>query len=1592
MATIVSANVTPVGTGNGRCALDASTTDLDVCTSADITYKFERTTTGEPDASITYTSTLPQVGGVTVAVWKELPPTCSGAGSGISSDGLTLTCIIPGPLPAGTDFKFAQATVLSTTPNGTVIPNPSTVFSSPQTPSPLVAESISGPVRVLAKPTYDLQKKGLRAIPYPGPSGESGFLLVYHVRMLAPSTLQGLEAWNGPVVITDTVPTAGASGSRIVTWGPAAGRSCVGNGDPGHLGLGSGEEERDYGSPFSYASYAEGTAPANSVTQPGTCAITQSAGAGTDVTLSISGANLLTARYPTLDVENNPLPASDHYLFDYAVTLWEPDTNFPPGMSQLVNSVTLTGTSVTGQPNTDPSPGNETGTITINHMTSGGFFHKQFDSASTGAAEGAGDGRIVPGQVVNGEVLYSNTDSISNTVRLCEKIDNTRFQLVSAAPNTSAGPGGTVEYGVGGLNGAGITWASEDHMREGTCADDQSTAWYTSLAAVPGGAAAITKLRFVPVAQVAAGQFAQIVYQLRALDTYAFDGWGGATAGTTIPTGAPLHNWGAYSVDGNAFYSGGKNVQDSAGRVWGVAADGADPTPSVYGDRVYLVRAFVSTRKETVIPDNSATQVLAGDTITYRLTTVLSNPASSLGMPSTSVTVTDILPPGLSYVPNSSSAPGATGPVQVQPGVPAAGYTTLTWTFDNVTPQQSPGVNVGPIVFQALVDPLMPNGKAIPNILSASSPANPYVGGCSSPTGSGIYDGELATGYTINTETGEVSGRLCRGASRRDMTASTPGGKQVRKEVLTPTVTPGAPIQFRLNWGRGGSTTDNSDLIDVLPYNGDGRTPATSYTGSYGLAVAPVIVNDGSPASTVYYTSAAPATISPDPNDASNALAGGSTVWCTQAQLGNAGCPASLANATALRIVSGAVQADGVIRSTTITLNTTGNRQGDVYSNTFSMRGTINGTPLVSLTTSNTATAQVQVAAVTVAKALTAESGSRAGIAEAGEQLTYTITLANAGDTAASSHAFHEVLPAHSTLVSITGTGVRSDCAAGDVGTKLCTLTVTGPIAANGGTATATVIVTVASPLPSGVTSIVNLVTDNTRTPPEGCDPATQTCERPPACDPATDPAHCVVTPVVAALAVDKSVAMAPQLVEGTTDEFVVRYAIAVTNNGSRSAEYDLIDTPRFDGDVSIVAATWTRGSEAAVTLPAATPWTLATGRSLAPGATDTYGLEIRTRVAAGSDQRNDRCSGTAGNGLFNEATLRVGDDEQHDDACTETPVPRVAARLSIEKRGSVRQAEVGDIVHYTLRVRNTGDVAAIQPVIVDRLPAGFRLVDNTVRVRGATLTSLDGAPGPLLRIGVDRIAPGAELTVAYRVRIGVGAMEGDGVNRAHVECRATAAATAAATATATATAICSNEDRWKVDSSGGAFSEEGGIVGQVFVDCNYDSVKSAEELGIPGVRLYLQDGTYLISDVEGKYSHWGLRPTTYVLKVDASTLPTRSRMVTSSPRNMGDANSLFVDLKKGEMHRADFIEGSCNNEVIEQVKARRAQGEVRSVETESGQPSLKLKDKPAPQGNPLQEGTDSADQVIEQMRHRLPSPGADDASPAERTPEPGGN
>jgi uncharacterized repeat protein (TIGR01451 family) len=278
---------------------------------------------------------------------------------------------------------------------------------------------------------------------------------------------------------------------------------------------------------------------------------------------------------------------------------------------------------------------------------------------------------------------------------------------------------------------------------------------------------------------------------------------------------------------------------------------------------------------------------------------------------------------------------------------------------------------------------------------------------------------------------------------------------------------------------------------------------------------------------------------------------------------------------------------------------------------------------------------------------------------------------------------------------------------------------------------------------------------------------------------------------------------------------------------------------------------------------------------------------------------------------------------------------------LVIDKSASKSQAEVGDSIQYRIHVRNPGTAAVIAVKLNDTLPLGFQLIPGSVLmgVNGATPTAYanpQGTPGPQLVWSLGNIAKAETIEIDYRVRVAAGAERGTGINKAQ----------------AVGDGVTSSVATAQVQVTGGAFDTSACVAGKVYVDCNGNRVQDAGEPGIPGVRLYFEDGTNLTSDENGNYSICGQRPITHVLKVDSTTLPAGSRMVVVSSRNAGDGDSLFVDLRDGELHRADFAEGSCTDKVMQDVKRRRLHGPLLSPLPAAGREHMGVDFESLPNGD----------------------------------------
>ncbi|HWZ48619.1 MAG TPA: hypothetical protein VNX00_10435, partial [Herbaspirillum sp.] len=254
---------------------------------------------------------------------------------------------------------------------------------------------------------------------------------------------------------------------------------------------------------------------------------------------------------------------------------------------------------------------------------------------------------------------------------------------------------------------------------------------------------------------------------------------------------------------------------------------------------------------------------------------------------------------------------------------------------------------------------------------------------------------------------------------------------------------------------------------------------------------------------------------------------------------------------------------------------------------------------------------------------------------------------------------------------------------------------------------------------------------------------------------------------------------------------------------------------------------------------------------------------------------------------------------------------------LTLQKTADRKTVEIIDFFHYTLKVSHRRASAYAGFLIDDNLPRGLRYVPGSARLvaDGSALPdpALTGADGGVTRLRFDfatmSLLPNAPIEISYRVAVGASVAEG-----AQLVSYATAQA-----------GVESAQASARIRISGGVFTNDAFVLGKVFLDCNGDGVQNADEPGVPGVRIYLEDGAFAETDRHGKYSLYGLKPLTHVLKMDPLTLPSSARAQVLSNRHAGRGDLRFLDLRNGELGRGDFAL-SCSPAIKAEVEYRRTQ------------------------------------------------------------------
>jgi uncharacterized repeat protein (TIGR01451 family) len=253
--------------------------------------------------------------------------------------------------------------------------------------------------------------------------------------------------------------------------------------------------------------------------------------------------------------------------------------------------------------------------------------------------------------------------------------------------------------------------------------------------------------------------------------------------------------------------------------------------------------------------------------------------------------------------------------------------------------------------------------------------------------------------------------------------------------------------------------------------------------------------------------------------------------------------------------------------------------------------------------------------------------------------------------------------------------------------------------------------------------------------------------------------------------------------------------------------------------------------------------------------------------------------------------------DLSYDDGGTQLllSAPVTAASASLWQTLSTPRPVVGqgDFVPYQATVENADPFQLASDVIMTQtLPAGFRYQPGSSRRDGVAMTDpLIGPDGRTLSFTIGDLVAGAVVAVDFVA----------GVSAAPPG-RYTSTAQAVET-----TGILSNLAEVTIMIRDELFTNRSFLAGRVvqLKTCG----DPASEVGVPGVRLFLEDGTFIITDQEGRYHVEGLKPGTHVVQLDPVTLPAHLKPVLcdDQTRFANNPSSRFIDLQGGTLWQADF-------------------------------------------------------------------------------------
>lgn len=236
-----------------------------------------------------------------------------------------------------------------------------------------------------------------------------------------------------------------------------------------------------------------------------------------------------------------------------------------------------------------------------------------------------------------------------------------------------------------------------------------------------------------------------------------------------------------------------------------------------------------------------------------------------------------------------------------------------------------------------------------------------------------------------------------------------------------------------------------------------------------------------------------------------------------------------------------------------------------------------------------------------------------------------------------------------------------------------------------------------------------------------------------------------------------------------------------------------------------------------------------------------------------------------------------------------------------------------GEIFKLNINIKNFSNYDTNNMITTLVLPQGFEYIENSVKTEENIISKIEKKGNKILIYFENSLIKKESLDLRLSIKTSVTAVKRENYfftfSKGELNKNDT---------------IKSNTNSCKIILEEEGFEEKATIYGRAFLDKNKNKVYDKDELPIPNLKIFMENGHFAVTDKDGRYSIFGERAITHIVRIAKETMPKGSKLEKIDSRYNEAGDIVFADVKRNELYKVNFAFINEDKEFLEEIENRK--------------------------------------------------------------------